>query len=184
MIRRWVRSAGRLALVRDARADALHEWRRRLGGEPELPRGHIRNVTVVCHGNICRSPFAAALLEREYGGLTVRSAGFAATDGRPADPSAVRAAARFGVVLDAHAARRLSAEDVAWADLVLAMEGHHVARIRAVLRAGGRKTRLLGGFLPAPSFTIGDPFGRSDEVFAATFERIALAVRRLAARIP
>jgi protein-tyrosine phosphatase len=182
-IPRWVRRAGRLALDRDARADALHEWQRRLGGEPELPRGPIEKITVVCHGNICRSPFAALLLEREGRGLTVRSAGFAAQAGKPAEPAAVRAAARFGVALDAHAARRLSAEDVAWADLVLAMEGHHVARIAEQGAAAAPRVRLLGDFLSAPPFAIDDPWGRSDEVFAATFERMALAVRRLAARI-
>jgi low molecular weight protein-tyrosine phosphatase len=179
---RWVRRAGRIAIDRDARADALREWQRRWRGEPELPDGEIQTVTVVCHGNICRSPFAAALLEQEHGGLTVRSAGFAATAGKPAEPSAVRAAARFGVPLEAHVARRLSAEDVAWADLVLAMEGHHVARIPAD-RATARKVHLLGDFLPVPPFALEDPWGRSDEVFDAVFARIALAVRRLAARI-
>jgi protein-tyrosine phosphatase len=182
-IPRVVRRVGRLVLDRDARADALCEWRRRFGREPELPLAPIRNVTVVCYGNICRSPFAAALLARERGGLFVRSAGFAATAGRPAEPATLRAAARFGVALDAHAARRLSAEDVAWSDLVLAMEGHHVARITALRRVESSKVRLLGDFLPAPPFRIDDPYGCSDDVFTATFERIAAAVQQLVARI-
>lgn len=178
-----VRRLGRLVFDRDARADARHEWQRRRGSEPDLPRANIHNVTVVCYGNICRSPFAAALLERECGELTVRSAGFEATPGKPAEPGTVRAAARFGVALDAHGARRLSAEDVAWSDLVLAMEGHHVARIAVLRQSDVAKVRLLGHFLPEPPFAIDDPYGRSDEIFAATFERIAAAVRRLAARI-
>ncbi|PYP07732.1 MAG: hypothetical protein DMD59_14365 [Gemmatimonadetes bacterium] len=43
-------------------------------------RGRHRPATVlaVCHGNICRSPFAAALLGRELAGfgIAVQSAGF------------------------------------------------------------------------------------------------------------
>lgn len=183
VIPRWVRRAGRLALDRDARADALHEWQRRRGGEPRLPRGDIEKVVVVCHGNICRSPFAAALLARGAGAPSVRSAGFAAVPGRPAEPAAVRAAQRFGVSLDSHAARPLSAEDLAWADLVLAMQGHHVSRVVALRAEVAPRVRLLGDFLAEPPHAIDDPWGRSDEVFAATFARIELAVRRLAERL-
>jgi protein-tyrosine phosphatase len=179
---RSVRRFARIVADRDARADARHEWQRRLGGAPALP-GAIRHITVVCHGNICRSPFAAALLSRECGELVVRSAGFAATDGKPAEPAAVRAAARFGIMLDRHGARRLSAEDVAWSDLLVAMQGHHIARITALGGRAAPAVCLLGDFLAARPFAIEDPWGRSDEVFDATFERIALAVRQLAARI-
>ena len=179
---RTVRRAARIVAERDARADARHEWQRRLGGEPALPRD-IRHVTIVCHGNICRSPFAAALLAQQCGELAVRSAGFAATDGKPAEPAAVRAAARFGIALQSHGARRLCAEDVAWSDVVIAMQGHHVARITALGARSAPAVRLLGDVLPSPPFAIDDPWGRSDEVFDATFERIAAAVKQLAARI-
>lgn len=182
VIPRWVRRAGRLALDRDARADALHEWRRRQHGEPALPSG-VRKVVVVCHGNICRSPFAGALLARERPELDVRSAGFAATPGKPAEPAAVRAAQRFGIELGSHGAHRLAAADVAWADLLVGMEGHHALRIVGLGSDAAPRVRLLGDFLSAPPFAIGDPWGRSDEVFGATFERMAVAVRRLAERI-
>ena len=42
-----------------------------------------------------------------------------------------------------------------------------------------RKTRLLGDFLPAPPHRIEDPWGRTDEVYALTFERIVSAVEQL-----
>lgn len=177
----WLRRMGRIALSRDARQDALHEWRRARRGEPGIPPGPIRNVLVVCHGNICRSPFAGALLARR--GLAVRSAGLAARDGAPAEPDAVRAARRFAVNLAAHRARRLEGEDVGWAELILAMEGHQLARMRREHPVAAGRAHLLGDFLPAPPYAIADPWGRSESVFAASFERIAEAVERLAARL-
>ena len=41
----------------------------------------IREVLVLCIGNICRSPMAQALLAREQPSLLVRSAGLAAVVG-------------------------------------------------------------------------------------------------------
>jgi protein-tyrosine phosphatase len=172
-------------LVRSAahRANARHEWRRRRGGEPPLPPGPIARVLVVCHGNICRSPFAAVLLESCAPALDVRSRGFAAGEGDPADPTATAVARRFDVALDAHRARRLTPEDVAWADLVLGMEGHHGARLRREHPAGAARVLLLGDFLDAPPYTLPDPWGETDEVFASVFSRIESATKRLAARI-
>ncbi|HEY6807784.1 MAG TPA: hypothetical protein VI160_03260, partial [Gemmatimonadales bacterium] len=41
-------------------------------------RGSTRTILVICHGNICRSPFAARLLERTLApaGIRVLQAGF------------------------------------------------------------------------------------------------------------
>jgi protein-tyrosine phosphatase len=178
-----MRSAGRLVLHPEARADALHEWRRRRRGEPRLEAGTIRRVLVLCHGNICRSPFAAQLLAARLPRLDVRSAGLAAVEGRPAEPAARQVAAVFGVDLGAHAARPLDAGQVDWADLILGMEGHHAAAVRRAWPSAGPKTHLLGDFLAAPPFRIEDPWGLDDAVFRATFERIADAVERLALRL-
>jgi len=178
----WVRSAGRVVLSPRARADALHEVRRRRRGEPALP-ARVERIVVICHGNICRSPFAAALLAARRPELAVRSAGLEAVDGRPAEEAARRVARAFGLELAAHRARRLSAEDAAWADLVVGMEGHHAARVHRAFPGAAAKTVLLGDFLPAPPFRIADPWGCEDAVFEATFERIRAAVERLAARL-
>lgn len=180
---RWVRRAGALVVSSDERANALHEWRRRRGGEPELPPDPVRRVLVICLGNICRSPFAEGLLASQRPELALRSAGLLAGAGAPADATAQRVAARFGVDLAAHAARRLADEDVDWADLILAMEGQHVARLARQWPAGGSKTRLLGDFLPSPPFAIRDPWGQGEDVFARTFERIEAAVEQLSARL-
>lgn len=138
---------------------------------------------MICHGNICRSPFAERLLAARGAGLEVRSAGLEAVEGRAAEHAARRVAASFGIDLDGHAAHRMGEQDVAWADLILAMEGHHVEAVRRAWPLGEGKTRLLGDFLPRPPHRIEDPWGLGDDVFAATFARIREAVDRLADRL-
>src|SRR6266404_712562 len=107
---RWLRSLARLVRSPAARQDARHELRRRLRGEPGLPEGRLNRVLVLCHGNICRSPFAEALLAARVPALEVRSAGLHAGDGNPADPSAIACAERMGVSLAAHRSARVDAE--------------------------------------------------------------------------
>jgi protein-tyrosine phosphatase len=138
-------------------------------------------VLVICHGNICRSPFAAALLARALPDREVRSAGLLAGEGNPADPTALRVARIWDVDLAAHRTRPIAAADVGWADLILGMEGHHAAALERGFPDAGSKSRLLGHFLPSPPYAIADPWGLSESVFEETFERIALAAERLAA---
>ena len=179
----WVRGAGRLVVSPRARSDALHEWRRRSRGEPALAAGPIRRVLVICHGNICRSPFAGRLLAARTPVLEVRSAGLEAVDGRLAEDAACRAALRFGIDLADHRAHRMNEADAGWADVILGMEGHHVATVQREWPSAKRKTFLLGDFLPHPPFRIDDPWGREDAYFQMTFDRIELAVDRLAQRL-
>jgi low molecular weight protein-tyrosine phosphatase len=179
----WVRRLRTLMASSSERANALHEWRRWRGVEPDLPAGSVRRVLVICLGNICRSPFAERLLASRHPELSVRSAGFIAEAGSPADPIALRVAARFRVDLASHATRRLVAEDLDWADLILAMEGDHVARLARLRPTVQPKARLLGDFLPSPPFTIRDPWGQSETVFDLTFQRIEAAVKRVSARL-
>ena len=133
---------------------------------------------MISKGNICRSPFAEALLIRR--GLTVRSAGLAVRDGEPADAAAVRAAHRVGIDLTQHTTSKLRDSQVEWADLILCMEGWQVESFTAQWPSARHKIRLVGDFLSEPPFGIGDPWGQSDEVFAATFERLAAGTGRIA----
>lgn len=143
----------------------------------------IHVVMVVCHGNICRSPFAEHTLRRLRPDLEIVSSGLRAGSGDPADPTAVRAAQRFGVDLREHSSRPLSGEGVAQADLILAMEGHHVGQIARHWPEARRRTLMLGAFLAAAPYTLEDPWGESDAVFTGVFRRIDEASRILAAQL-
>ena len=172
-------AAGRAALLSHARQDAIAEWRRRLGGEPGLPEGPLRRVLVLCHGNICRSPFAERLLAERGRALQVTSAGLAAADGDPADPTARRVAESFGISLEEHRSRRVTGDDLEAADLVLVMQGSQAQAVRALSRSARERTRLLGDFLAGRPYGLSDPWGFGEDVFAESFGRISRAVERL-----
>lgn len=175
----WLRVVARVLRSTNDRQDLVSELRRRRRGEPELPRGPIEKVMVICQGNICRSPFAERQLATRCPQLQVRSAGLKAREGDPAQPGALRIGPEFGIDLANHAAHRLDEADVEWADLIIGMQGWHEAWIRQRWPAGRTKVRLLGDFLPSAPHAVDDPWGGTDELFRVIFEKISRANERL-----
>lgn len=161
---------------------ALHVLRRRQARQALRGR-HPRSVLVVCHGNMCRSPFAAAVLARQLAGAGVRvdSAGFLGPN-RPAPSQAIVVAARRGVDLSSHRSRLLTAELVRAAGLIVVMDG---AQRRAVCERFGRLRRdvlMLGDMdpVPADSSTIRDPIDQGPEGFEESYGRIERCAAELA----
>src|SRR5215204_5223355 len=106
----------------------------------------MSRVLVVCTGNVCRSPIAEELLRAAFvermgpDAPEVASAGTMGWTGSGADPSSIRAAAERGVDISGHRAREVSDEDVARADLVVAMAPEHA---RAFAGEPGSRTFTL-----------------------------------------
>ena len=86
-------------------------------------------VLMLCTGNVCRSPIAAALLSRRLAVLgeavTVRSAG-TAQQGCPPPSEVVSVMAGYGIDLASHRSRMVSPSELSDADLVLGMAREHV----------------------------------------------------------
>lgn len=171
-----------LRRVRDTPERLLHPLRRRKSLEMLRASTRPRTVLVVCHGNICRSPVAAALLARELAadGIIVNSAGFIGFN-RPAPPDAVAAAERHGLDLAEHRSRLVTADLVRSADLIVVMEA---SQQRLICERFGRRPAeilVLGDLDPAPveTRTIYDPVNDGREVFEQVYERIARCVREL-----
>jgi protein-tyrosine phosphatase len=175
----WLRSVLRTAVSRTYRQDVLRERRRRRAGEPALPAGPVRRVMVVCQGNICRSPFAERHLAGLCPGIEVRSSGLRTRGGDPAQPGALRVGRELGTDLSDHVSQRLDTDDVAWADLIIGMQGWHEAEVLARHPTSRGKVLLLGDFLPAAPHLIADPWGHDDDFFRTVFERIVTANERL-----
>ncbi len=168
---------------RDERRDVVYEYRRRWYGEPDLPSGPIERVLVLCYGNICRSPFAGLDLARRNPKLQVRSAGLFAREGKPPEPGALRIAAEYGIDLSEHAAHLLDDADVAWADLLIGMQGRHVATIAERWPDAREKSRVLGDYAARAPYWIEDPWGFPDDYFREIFALITTANENLSARI-
>jgi len=173
-----------------ARRVFLTQWLRRFTGVDTAlasPGGRsYRNVVFVCHGNILRSPFAAAVLsqllsESPGSGTTVSSAGIHARAKRGADPRGIAAAMARGVNLENHGARLLSADVVRDADLVVVMDFANEAELLAQFPASRTKLRLLGTFdaLPRASIEIADPYTMSDDGVERSYDDILRCVRNL-----
>lgn len=111
-------------------------------------------VLAVCLGNICRSPTAEAALREaadEAGiELDVRSGATGAWHvGEPPDARMRAVAAAAGLHLDG-TATQVSADDLAEADLVLAMDRRNLSELRRMAAAAGVDTpiRLFREFDP------------------------------------
>jgi protein-tyrosine phosphatase len=122
----------------------------------------IENVLVVCEGNICRSPLAAAMLAQSLPGVGVSSAGTHALVGEGADPLMVELARHRGVQLETHVATPLTDERVRAADLILTMTKVQREQIEAAWPfARGKVYRLIEG----EGIDIVDPYRRHRTAF-------------------
>jgi protein-tyrosine-phosphatase len=145
-------------------------------------------LVLLCTGNTCRSPLAAAVFREELGPdaeqVEVLSAGMAAADGQPASAGAAAAAARAGLDLTAHRSQRPSAGLLSGADLILVMEPEH-ARAAEALGADPRRTHVLSEW-PGPgepALAVSDPFGGSLEAYEECLGRIRRHVRRIVPQV-
>ena len=128
----------------------LHPWRRRsaLQRLAQLPRQST--VLFVCHGNICRSPYAAEVARKLLPAtVTVESAGFIGPD-RPSPPEAVAVAAERGIDLSPHRSQVIELEHVREVDLVLVMDSRQRHRLVSSMPELDGRVVLLGDLDPEP----------------------------------
>ena len=138
----------------------------------DLGRGAPAQVLVLCHGNIIRSPYAAARLQEQSArrglGLEVGSAGFIGP-GRSCPEFAISIAREHGLDLMGHESKLLDRETLSAAALVLVMNAEQK-------RALPRSTRVvvLGDLDPVRGMprAIPDPWGKPIEVCRESYERI------------
>lgn len=180
-------SAVRRQLVRvrdaiDARRHPgrLHDARARLAAlEPE-------SILFVCLGNICRSPYAAHVLDRRVrDGVDVASAGFI-LPGRPPPEAAVEAAAARGVATAEHRSRVVTEASLGAADAVFIFDRFNATRLRAAGSVPRERLFWLGDFDPtwAGKRAIIDPWGKPLVEFDRTFTRIDRCIVEVVEALP
>lgn len=129
----------------------------------------MREILVVCYGNICRSPMAEVLLaealDRRLGpghDVVVSSAGTNAYEGNPASGPGVSVMARRGLDLSRHRARLLTKALIRRAERIVCMTEEHRRSVLALDPEAEAKTITLGD-------DVADPMGGS----ADDYERVA-----------
>lgn len=144
-------------------------------------------ITVVCTGNICRSPMAEWVLRERFeaAGLgdrvSVDSAGTTAwEEGNPADERTVAAMQRHGHTGD-YSTHRARVFDKRWFDdrgLVLAADHGHYTVLRRLAPTPEAKDsiRMIRSFDPAglkgDALAIDDPWYGDDASFDQTYDEI------------
>ena len=93
----------------------------------------IKNILVVCIGNICRSPMTEYLLKQQYPQLNIESAGISGLVGHQADSKAQLCMQRLGIDMQPHIARKLNASHIKKADLILVMSHNQQKHIELSL---------------------------------------------------
>lgn len=133
---------------------------------------------MVCYGNICRSPFAAACLRRQLEAsgsrlVQVDSAGFIGP-GRPANQQGAGIALEFGLDLSNHRSRLIRDTDARHASLLLVMTKAQREQLVSEFGIARNSIELLGDFDTddPPYREIPDPYGKPDSEFRRVFAQI------------
>jgi len=157
-------------------------------------------ITVVCLGNICRSPIGEVVLASlvERAGLAhlveVDSAGTGDWHvGQGADPRSVEILVRHGYDIE-HAARQITHDWIEGIDLILAMDTSNYENVRAIMELSGTTTALhmmrvfdpecAGITEPSPDLDIPDPYFGGEEGFELVLDMVERAANGLIRQLP
>lgn len=175
--RRWlanIRTLGDRALQRHRRRAAVRRTAEVGGG----------GILILCEGNVCRSPYAGARLAAELAArripLEVASAGFL-DDGFASPRQAIAVARRHGIDLSRHRSRRVTAEMLADAALVVVMDRRQASKLVRRHGIDPSAVILLGDLDPTPGQrrTIADPIELPEAVFEECYRRIDRCIGQL-----
>lgn len=153
-------------------------------------RDHLL-VTMVCFGNICRSPMAAAVLDNKVAQLdrpkvTVDSAGTSNWYvGKGPNPPSKRIWERAGYNYE-HIASHFDYSRLVAADLVLVMDNHNHQVVSSYVTSPDEAAKIfyLRQFDPsADSFEVPDPYQKADAAFELVLEMVERATDGLIAEL-
>ncbi len=133
----------------------------------------------VCHGNICRSPYAEAVFRRRVRGRRdATSAGLVGPD-RPSPETAREVARERGVDLEDHRSRLVTRASLRQAGLVVVMDPNQALALRR--RHGFGASLVLGDLDPGSvrRRPIRDPIFQPPELYREVYARIDRCVEGL-----
>jgi protein-tyrosine phosphatase len=126
----------------------------------------MKDVLIICIGNICRSPMAEGLLKakahQHHLSLSVQSAGLHALVNQPAAPETCTIMRREGMDVELHRARQLTQPIVFSADLVLTMTLDQQQCVESLYPATRGRVHRLGKW---DDYDIPDPYQHPSAAF-------------------
>ncbi|MBM5578773.1 low molecular weight protein-tyrosine-phosphatase [Burkholderia pseudomallei] len=140
----------------------------------------IESILIVCEGNLCRSPMAAALFAATLPGRAVTSAGLNALVGLPAAPLAQDVMRERGVDLSAHRAQQLGRAHCASADLILVMDRGQRRLVEERYPLARGKVFRIGEH---ENFDVHDPYRQPRFVFERSARLLELGVNGWLSRL-
>ena len=138
-------------------------------------------VLVICSGNICRSPFAAKVLQPIAPRKVVKSAGTLLQAGRKSPEDALVAAAASHVDLSIHRSQIVTSDDLKSSDLIIIFDRNNWLAVRSICPAIMSKVVYLGAANPDEPLEVQDPYGRGLNEFYNCYGRLQSLAERLAA---
>lgn len=145
--------------------------------------GNRKVITIVCTGNVCRSPMAERLLRHALAAedpplntYKVISAGVSAFPGDPASRNSVNALSKVGLDLSDHRSRPLSDQLVEISDFILAMTSGHIEMIRMQYPDLTDNLHRFREWVEDGSKEVPDPVGGSLQLYLDTRDNIAEAI--------
>jgi protein-tyrosine-phosphatase/predicted ATP-grasp superfamily ATP-dependent carboligase len=143
-----------------------------------------KTILVMCYGNICRSPYAAAELDRRTGNKVVTSAGTYLKAGRKSPGEALEAASALGIDLTSHCSRVATLNEIKLIDLIVVFDRKNWLAIRSMCPEVMQRVAYLGAADPNGPLEVPDPFGHGIEEFHECYRRVQCLVERLAQSMP
>lgn len=144
------------------------------------------NITFICTGNICRSPFAEKLLQKisdqrdlHY---SVTSMGTINKPGFTPPEDAVAIAAEFDIDLSTHESRAMDAKYLMKSDYIFVMDRTHLEYINNFYPMIVDRTHLLAPYKKSGLFIskdVVDPFKKSRNTFKKVYAEINKHIQRI-----
>ena len=140
----------------------------------------MNSIVVLCEGNICRSPMAAALLAKALPEVQLRSAGLGALIGRPADDMAVKLMQEEGIDIRSHRAVQVTRDLSMAADVIFVMDDEQRARVEGFYPQVRGRVFRIGRFT---NQDVPDPYRQPEAAFRSSLAVLKAGIAEWLPRI-